>query len=82
MRRMREQSLGAPSSSATPVPIRSANKKRSAGVTPDLRSIFLQWRADYLMMSDVERFEDLDDQGKKQMLAVWALEKSSLMQAN
>ncbi|KAF3031456.1 hypothetical protein E8E12_001078 [Didymella heteroderae] len=79
-RRMREQSLGAPST--TPMPVGSANEKRSAGVPADLRDIFLQWRADYLMMSDVASFEDLDDQGKRKMLAVWALEKSTLLQAN
>ena len=82
-RRMREQSLAAPGST-TPKPVGSASEKRSAGVPGvqgDLRMAFMQWRADYLMMSDVERFEDLDDQGKRKMLAVWALEKPNLMQA-
>lgn len=79
-RRMREQSLAAPSST-TPPPVARAHEKRSASAPDDLRDIFLQWRADYLMMSDVEKFEDLDDQGKRKMLAVWSLEKSSLLQA-
>lgn len=77
MRHMREQSLAAAASS-TPRPSGGASGK---GVQEDLRVAFLRWRADYLMMIDVERFEDLSDKGKSDMIDLWALKKNSLLQA-
>lgn len=77
MRHMREQSLAA-ASSATPGPSGGANRK---GIQGDLQVAFLQWRAAYLMMMDVERFEDLSDVNKSKMMNVWALKRDSLLQA-